>query len=112
MEKHQPTKIRNLKRRSAETIVSVWPPQEAVVSVWPPKWGGSYGAGDKFVIGEGGVLVSVKRLGDRLSLTIKHEGREHSGSLQWDAPPSLDEVEKVLTAHLGEPIRDIGDLEV
>jgi hypothetical protein len=97
-------KIRNLKRKSGQ----------AIYSVWPPKWGGSYEAGDKFALGDVGVLVSVKRLGDdHLSLTIKYEGREHSASLlQWDAPPSLDEVEKVLKAHLGEPIKAIGDLDV
>jgi len=95
-------KIRNLKRKSGQ----------AVVSVWPPQWAGSYGPGDKFAVGEVGVLTSVKRLPDRLSLTIKYEGREHSGSLQWDAPPSLDDMEKVLKAHLGEPIKAIGDLDV
>ena len=95
-------KIRNLKRKVGE----------AAVSAWPQGWTGSYGGADKFAVGEVGVLKSVKRLGDRLSLTIQYEGRDHFGSLQWDAPPSLDAVEKVLQAHLGEPIKAIGDLDV
>ena len=95
-------KIRNLTRKSGQ----------AVVSVWPPEWGGSYGRGDTFAMGDQGVLVAVERQGDHLTLTIEHEGRKQSGILQWDAPPSLDAVEKVLQAHLGEPIKALGDLDV
>lgn len=95
-------KIRNLKRKSGQ----------AIISVWPPAWASSYGPGDKFAVGDEGVLKSVKRLDDRLSLTMEYAGREHVGSLQWDAPPSLDEVEKVLRAHLGLPIKAISDLDV
>jgi len=76
--------------------------------------GGSYRAraGDTFAMGDQGVLVTVERQEDHLALTIEHEGRTQSGILQWDAPPSLDDVEEVLQAHRGEPIRVIGDLEV
>jgi hypothetical protein len=90
-------KIRNLKRKSGE----------AIYSVWPPPWSGSYGSAG----GEVGDLVSVKRLGDGLRLTIKYKGYEYSGNLEWDAPPSRDDVETVLTAHLGA-IKAIGDLDV
>lgn len=95
-------KIRNLKRKFGQ----------AIVLVWPPEWGGSYGPGDKFPMGDEGVLVSVDRQADHLSLTIKYEGREQSGILQWDSPPSLDKVEKVLRANLGQPIKVISDLDV
>ncbi len=95
-------KIRNLKRKYGE----------AFVSVWPPVWVSSCGPGDKQANGEKGVLKSVKRLRDRLNLTMVQYGREHGGSLQWDEPPSLADVEKVLCAHLGEPIKAIGDLDV
>lgn len=95
-------KIRNLTRKSGQ----------AIISVWPPEWGGSYQGEDKFALGDQGVLVSVKRLGDSLSLTIEYEERKHSGTLQWDAPPSLDDLEKVLQAHLGQPIKAISDLDV
>lgn len=94
-------KIRNLKRKSGE----------AVVSVWPPPWASSYGPGSKFAIGEEGILKSVRRVGDRLSLTIEYDGREHGGSLEWDQPPALATVEKALKAHLGEPTKAIGDLD-
>ena len=101
MAKRQPMKIR-LKRRSGKSVFSAW----------PPEWGGSYGAGDTFAMGDQGVLVAVERQGDHLTLTIEHEGRKQSGILQWDAPPSLDEVGRVLTVHVGEAIKAIGDLDV
>jgi len=94
-------KIRYLRRKSGQTVVSVW----------PPLWASADKPGDTFAIGEVGVLVSVKRLDDRLSLTMKFEGGEHVGSLQWDAPSSLDDVEKVLRAHLGHPIKAISELD-
>jgi hypothetical protein len=65
----------------------------------------------EILVGEEGVLESVKRMGDRLSLTMKYKGRERFGSLQWDAPPSLDAVERVLLGNLGKPIKTVGDLD-
>ena len=83
-------------------------------SVWPPRWTFSIHprGGDEILVGEEGVLESVKRMGERLSLTMKYKGRERFGSLQWDAPPSLDAVERALLANLGKPIKTIGDLDV
>ena len=85
---------------------------KAVASVWPPNWGGSYAAGDTFPLGDQGILVAIDRFEDHLSLTIEFGGRTHSGSLQWDTPPALDEVEKVLQAHRGQTIKAISDLDV
>lgn len=95
-------RIRYLRRKSGNTFVSVWPPQ----------WASSYEAGAKFAVGEVGVLTSLARRGDRLTLTIIYEGREHVGSLQWDSPPSVDSVEKVLQANLGQALKVISDLDV
>ena len=39
---------------------------------------------------------------------MQYDGREHVGGLEWDAPPSIDNVEKLLRAHVGEPITAIG----
>ena len=95
-------KMRHLTRKSGS----------AVVSVWPPLWATFYSAGDRFAIGDEGVLQSVRRVEDRLSLTMKYDGREHVGSLQWTPPPTLDAVEKTLKASVGETIKAIGDLDV
>ncbi len=91
--------IRKLQRRSGETVVSVWPPRVLSAS------GTLAGTGE-------GVLKDVKRVGNHLSLTIGWAGREGIGRLEWDQPPSLAAVEKVLRAHRGEPIKAIGYLDV
>lgn len=97
-------KIRRLKRKFGGVIDSVW----------PPRWTLSIpsGGGDEVLVSEEGVLESVNRTGGGLSLTLNYKGRERVGSLQWDAPPSLDAVERVLLANLGKPIKTIGDLDV
>ena len=97
-------KIRHLKRKFGGVIDSVW----------PPRWTFSQHprGGDETLVGDEGDLESVKRMGERLSLTMRYKGRERFGVLQWDPPPSLDAVERVLLANLGKPIKTIGDLHV
>jgi len=97
-------KIRHLKRKFGGVIDSVWPPRWTF-STHPR-------GGDEILVSEEGVLESVKRMGERLSLTVKYKGRQRFGSLQWDAPPSLDAVEQLLLANLGKPIKTIGDVYV
>lgn len=83
------------------------------VRAWPPIWmPGGYVATDAF--GADGVLesVSVRRLEERLSLRMRYQGQEHMVCLAWDPPPSLTDVERVLRAHLGNTITDIGELDV
>jgi hypothetical protein len=92
--------IRKLQRRSGEALVSVWPP--LVLS----------GTGTTFVRSGDGVLKRVTRVDNRLLLTVECHGREAVGRLEWDPPPSLTAVERVLRAHLGEPITAIGYLDV
>ena len=92
--------IRKLRHKSGEATVSVWPPR--VLS----------GAGTTFVRSGGGALKRVTRVDNRLVLTVEYDGREAVGRLEWDPPPSLTAVERVLRAHLGEPITAIGYLDV
>jgi len=95
-------RIRDLKRKRGR----------AAESVWPQSWGGSYGRGDTFPMGDDGTLKGVERKGSELSLTLDYNGRTHSGSLQWAAPPTLDAVEATLRGQIGKPIKEIGDVEV
>lgn len=92
--------IRKLQRTSGRGPVSVWPPR--VLSA----------AGTTFVRVDDGVLRDVKRTGNRLALTIDHKGKAVSADLEWDPPPSVAAMEKVLRAHLGEPITAIGYLDI
>ena len=95
-------KVRDLKRKT----------DNVVVSVWPPMWGGSYGPGAKFPVGEQGVLTGVKAINGKLSLTIKYDGRDHSGVLEWDEPPTLAPLEAALKAHIGKTIKAVADVEI
>jgi len=95
-------RIRDLKRKAGS----------ATVSVWAQGFTSWYGRGDKFAVGEVGTLKSVKRQGDRLTYTIEYDGREHLAVLQWDAPPAVETVQKMLEANIGRPLREIGVLEV
>jgi hypothetical protein len=45
-------KLRELKRKVGNASIHVWPPQV---------WASSYKAGDKFAVGDVGVLTSVNR---------------------------------------------------
>ena len=63
-------------------------------------------------VGDEGVLRRVQRVGERLSLTMEYDGRQHVGSLEWDAPPVLADVEYPPGALIGEEIRAIGEVEV
>ena len=60
------------------------------------------------------MLKSVKRFGNRLSLTVEHEGQEAWGGVEveQDQRPSADTVERVLKASVGRAIEEIGDLDV
>ena len=80
------------------------------MSVWPPRVLSP--SGTTFVRSDAGVLKRVTRVNNRLALTIECGGREAVGHLEWDPPPSLTAVEKVLRAHLGEPITALGYLDV
>ena len=100
--KGSPVKIRELTHR-----FEGFPP----IRAWPPVWvPGGWVPDGRF--GEDGVLESVRRVDDRLSLRMRYEGHEHAGGLQWDPPPSLTTVEHRLQANLGKIIRDLGELDV
>ncbi len=47
-----------------------------------------------------------------LTLTVRFDGREHTGILSWDAPPSAAAVAKILKANLGAGIGVLGELDI
>lgn len=95
-------KLRDVTRPAGTARLHVWPPQVVAVA-----------AATLMRPGEG-VLKSVRRIGDRLALTIEHEGREATSGVELDPDQQslLDAVEKVLRANLGKPIKAISDLDV
>jgi hypothetical protein len=76
--------------------------------IWPPA--GPYGVGD---VAWEGVLTAVRRIGNRLSLTIRIKADEHVTLLDaWNAPPSVDAVEAALVPMIGRSILAVGEVEV
>ena len=60
-----------------------------------------------------GCLIAVRRIGDRISLTVLHERQEHVVFLdRWTPPPSLDDVEGTLTRLIGQAMDRVADAEI
>ena len=96
-------KIRELKKTAGR----------ATVSAWPPVWASAIGPGSKLAVGPVGVLEDLQRRDDDgLALTMKYDGREHSGVLSWTPPPSIDDVERALRANVGREISAISEVDV
>jgi hypothetical protein len=76
--------------------------------VWPPWWDGlPRDAHDK------AILVAVRRIGNRLSLTARYSQREDVTFLdEWKPPPSIDEVEATLVAMVGHTLREVAETEI
>ena len=91
-------KLRDLKLRSSKA--TGWPPQWVEVS------------GPREPVAEEGVLEGVARLGNRLLLQIRINGRPRTASLAWDPPPSVGAVEAVLLASIGVEVRHLADREL
>lgn len=94
-------KIEDLRRKVGENRLLIWP-----LRVWT-----SHG-GDSFAVSDNAVLAGVRRIGNRLTIAVRYDNREHTGSLEWDQPPAVEAVEAVLRAHLGIEVRMVGDLKV
>jgi len=86
--------------------------QSGAATVWPVEWVDWADPGGDSDVPESGVLEGLTRLGNRLLLRINVNGNRRTAGLEWDAPPSVDDVEAVLQANLGSQIRVIGQLDV
>ncbi len=84
---------------------------------WPPLWGGSYGIGQKFAIGEVGVLKDVQfreafvSMPPRLNIVIEYEGGTHSALLLLEDVSFMEPLYRRLRECIGLRIHEIGDSE-
>jgi hypothetical protein len=79
--------------------------------VWPPV-GSRDGLRDTAKLRLEGVLTSVLRIGDRLSVTIRFEGRDYVVLLdEWKPPPATDEVEAALRRGVSQTVQAVGLVE-
>jgi hypothetical protein len=96
-------RLRNLKRKYAR----------GPSYVWPPAWGEPSGLRYTPAVRREGVLVSVRRIGHRLSLTLRLNRQDYVALLdEWRPPPTIDAVEAALRAMIGRPIQEIEEAEV
>ena len=82
---------------------------------WPPMFGGAYRPGDRFPVGEVGVLrhVDTAKGIPGLELEIEYEGRTWSGLMQWDgAEESRDKVRDVLRRYIGKDLHELRDIDL
>jgi hypothetical protein len=83
------------------------------VFVWVPAWGGPYGLRDSPVVRRDGVLTRVRRIGHRLSLTVRFDRKDYVALLdEWRPPPPIDAVEAALSTMIGKRVGRLGEVEV
>lgn len=87
-------------------------------SSWPPAWGGSYGRGSTLPLGEEGVLLDARfqdaygGFPKHLVLTIEYNKNKYNGPLCADDPNFLTQLYPKLRECLGQPIQQIGNMEI
>ena len=82
---------------------------------WPPRWVQHTTAGVKTLEGEIGFLKYIHlRDGpaDKCFLVIEHENDALVGTLFFDNQTFCGKICRMLKAHVGRSIKEIGDLEV
>jgi len=80
--------------------------------IWPPEGTGNE-LRDTAKLRLEGVLTNVLRIGDRLSVTIRLEGRDHVALLgEWKPPPTVDEVEAALRHGVGRTVQAVGLVDI
>jgi hypothetical protein len=85
---------------------------------WPPFWSGGSGQQLAPLEGESGTLVAVDLVPPdkdgprRLRLTRAYQGNDARALLCCDDEAAIDLLHVLLTNNLGNPLKEIGDLEV
>jgi hypothetical protein len=83
---------------------------------WPPAWLWTAGDDDTYPRDEVGILKAVTSSNikphDRCFLVIEHCGSEYVGALFLDDPAFCRGIFEALTSHIGEMIREIGDIDL
>jgi hypothetical protein len=83
---------------------------------WPPAWLWRGGSDDTMPTGEVGLLKDVI-LSDidpptRCFLVMQHMGAEYVGCLSCENSAFCREIYRVLSDHCGNPIDEIGDVDI
>jgi hypothetical protein len=80
--------------------------------IWPPTWG-PHDLQDTTGLRRDGILTSVLSIGNRLSVTIRFQGRDYVTLLdEWKPPPSVEQVLAALMAAVGQSIQQVAGVDV
>jgi hypothetical protein len=82
---------------------------------WPPVWTHGYSTEVKTARGELGVLKHVMihdQIPTKCFLIVEHEAERYTGCLLFDDASFCRQMQTILEAYLGRPIKDIGDLDL
>jgi|SRR5918999_2561176 hypothetical protein len=82
---------------------------------WPPVWTQAKREGNRTVRGELGVLRYVyahDRSSNKCYLVIEYNREHYVGSLIFDDVTFCRQISSLLQQHVGEPISDIGGLDL
>jgi hypothetical protein len=86
------------------------------VHTWPPDWRWRGGEDNKHPLGEVGILREVLpctiKPANRCYVIMEYEGAEYMGVLRFDSYSVCQRVYDFLLQHRGEPIEQIGRIDV
>jgi len=94
------------------------------IGTWPPAFGGAYQRYSVFPQGEEGVLAGVTKIGAaplgypqtlpaHLNLRITYRGHQYDGNyLLGEHVGHIDAVREKLNGCIGQPVHELGDLEI
>jgi hypothetical protein len=82
---------------------------------WPPIWTTRIQDQTDMPLGEIGTLEKASmndRFDNEVFLRIRHHGIPYIGSIRFDDPKFCDQVFTVLKLHIGDSIKEIGDIDL
>ncbi len=80
---------------------------------WPPDWGGYYGKGDRFLIGDSeGTFKSALVRPKHIEVQAEFQGRDQVGRITSEDQKLLERVCEIMNQNKGKPLKEVGDLEV
>ena len=84
---------------------------------WPPQWHGPYGPDNPLPSGEVGTLIEVKPAHSMMRtphciVIIQWNNQEYLATLYFDDEEFYQEIVGLLRSRLGQPIAEIGSLDI
>ena len=84
---------------------------------WPPEWVGPHGPDNPLPQGEVGTLsrvecVSSSHTGPHCFVVMSFNNQDYIGTLHFDEARFLETISHLFAAHIGQPLSEIGSLDI